>query len=291
MQTNAKRFFEEGNGIKANPILKALYTARFLYLLTAIIWLVLFIFFFLISMWAPHFSGYPIVPFSAFIGVIGIFNFAMSTAQVRYWKRIEQRRFALIQGDRIALAAEQPRQNVASMRLPLTIKLRYTKEFAFLLTGVILLMALLIAGTFSLNSPWFFTSNALLFFLVIFFVSAALLIVLMFVLLIFSSGRQQIEVTENGITAWYGGKAATVRWEEACLLAMYNAFGAQKSGAAITYELSSARDIVRWTWAQRKTYFVSQGPTVSLDEHNGQMQELLAVVEVKTGLPLYDLRH
>jgi hypothetical protein len=220
-----------------------------------------------------------------------IFNFAMNIAQERYWKRIEQRRFAIIQGDQTALAVEQPRPNVASMRLPLTIKVRYTKEFVFLLTGILLLVALYIAGTFSWIGPWFFTSNALLYFLIVFFLCATLFGTLMFFLLFSRAGRQQVEVTEHGIKAWYGGKVATVRWEEARLLAMYNAFGAQKNGAAITYELSSARDIARWTWVWRRTYLPGREPTVSLDEHNRQMQELLALVQAKTGLPLYDLRH
>ncbi len=227
----------------------------------------------------------------AFIVVVNVCNLVMNIARERYWKRIEQRRFAIIQGDQTLLAAEQPRLNVALMRLPLTIKLRYTKEFLLLLTGIIVLMALCVAGTFSLSGPWFFTSNALLFFLMMFFLCTTLLAVLLFVILFSRAARQQIEVTESGITTHYGGKAATVRWEEARLLTMYNAFGAQKSGAAITYELSSARDIARWTWVQRKTYFIGREPMVPLDEHNRLMQELLALVQVKTGLALYDLRY
>jgi hypothetical protein len=291
MQTNTERFFEEGNGIKANPLLKMLRTTRFLYIFTAIIWLVLFLFLALISILAPRPSGYPILPFSAFIVVTNIFNFAMNIAQERYWKRIEQRRFAIIQGDQTALAVEQPRLNVASMRLPLTIRLRYTKKFLLLLIAIIVLVSLFVAGTFSWIGSWFFTSNALLFFLVMFFLSATLFIVIIFIVLFPNSSRQQIEVTESRITAHYGGKVATVRWEEARLLTMYNTFGAQKSGAAITYELSSARDIARWTWVRRRTYLPGREPTVPLDKHNRQMQELLTVVQAKTGLPLYDLRH
>jgi hypothetical protein len=82
-----------------------------------------------------------------------------------------------------------------------------------------------------------------------------------------------------------------MRWEEARLLIMYDDYKAQKSGAAITYELSSATDIVRWTWVRRKTYAVGLQPTVPFAEHSRQMQELLALVEEKTGLALYYLRH
>ncbi|MDQ2888511.1 MAG: hypothetical protein M3Y39_20825 [Chloroflexota bacterium] len=216
---------------------------------------------------------------------------AINIAQGRYWKRIEQQRFAILQGDRTALATEQPRLDVASVQLPLTIKLRYTKEFVLLLTGATLLLAFFFAGTLTLSGPWFFPSNALLFFLVIFFIVVAFFIVIIMIVVRFNPGHQEIEVKEKRITARYVGKVATVEWEEARLFAMYNTFGTQKNGAAITHELSSARDIVRWTWVRHKTFFVSQEPTVPLDEHNRQMQELLALVQAKTGLPLYDLRH
>jgi len=71
---------------------------------------------------------------------------------------------------------------------------------------------------------------------------------------------------------------------------MYGTYGRQKSGASITYELSSARNIVRWTWFLRKTSWVDLGPTISHDEYNRQMQALLSLVAAKTGLQLYDLR-
>src|SRR5450755_2237526 len=166
MQTNTERFFEEGNGIKVNPILETLRTTRFMLFIAIILFIILFIIFSLVSIWAPHSSGHPMVALYAFMMVINVFNLAMDIAQGRYWKRIEQRRFAIIQGDQTALAAEQPGPNVASMQLPVTIKMGYTKEFGFLLTGIILLVALYIAGTFSWIGPWFFTSNALLYFLI-----------------------------------------------------------------------------------------------------------------------------
>lgn len=291
MQTHTERFFEEGNGIKANPLLKTLRTTRPILLVSIIIWLVLLLFISLAFIWTSHPLEYRVLLLYAFIAATNISNIAMNIAQERYWKRIEQRRFAIIQGDQTALADEQPGPNVASMQLPVTIKMGYTKKFLLLQAGIILLVAVYIAGTFSWIGPWFSTSNPLLYFLLVFFASAILLIVLIVFLLFSRAGRQQVEVTENGIRTWYAGKAAMVRWEEARLLAMYNAFGAQKSGAAITYELSSARDIARRTWVWRRTYLPGREPTVSLDEHNRQMQELLAMVQAKTGLPLYDLRH
>ncbi len=103
-------------------------------------------------------------------------------------------------------------------------------------------------------------------------------------------GRQQIKVTEGGLAARNGIQTSRVLWHEACLFVMYGTFSAQKNGAAITYELSSARDIVRWTWVLRKTHWVGLEPTIPRDEYNRQMQALLSLVAAKTGLPLYDLR-
>ena len=75
--------------------------------------------------------------------------------------------------------------------------------------------------------------------------------------------RQRVEVTEQCLSARYGGQKGAVRWEEARLFAMYNTWGAQKSGSSITYELSSAREIARWNWVQRPNRFrMSMVPTV-----------------------------
>lgn len=58
MQKNTERFFEEGNGIKANPLLKTLRTTRPILLLSVIIWLVLLLFISLAFIWASH----PFIP-------------------------------------------------------------------------------------------------------------------------------------------------------------------------------------------------------------------------------------
>jgi len=288
MQTNVRRFFEERNIIKANPTLTTLRTACFFLLFAVVCMLALLIVFYLIDVvfdGGQHFSRS--LSFFMPLLVVNIFNLAMNISQWRYWKRIEQRRFAAVQGDRTLLAAEQPMLYATSMAMPMTIKLRYSKEFYLLMTGATLLMALLSAAILPLydNGPLLFTSNRLLFFLVIFLILVVLILVILAIL-----GRQQIEVTESGLTARYAGKVSGITWNEARLFAMYGAFGVQKSGAALIYELSSAGAIVRWTWVRRKTYFVGLEPTVSIDEHYGQMQVLAELVAAKTGLPLYDLR-
>jgi hypothetical protein len=104
-------------------------------------------------------------------------------------------------------------------------------------------------------------------------------------------GSQQLTVTEDGLTSRFMGRAASsISWKEARLFARYRTFGAQKSGAALTYELSSARDTVRWTWVRHPTYAVGLKPTLPPEEYNRQMVALLSLVAAKTGLALYDLQ-
>ena len=155
-----------------------------------------------------------------------------------------------------------------------------------------MLMALPFAGVISLSNtgPLFLTSHRLLLFLVIFSILAVIGLVFLFVIVFSGLGRQQIEVTEHGLCARYAGRTGRVMWEEARLFALYGMFRAQKNGAALTYELSSPRDIVRWTWVQRTTYFLGLKPTLPLEEYNRQMQALLSLIAARTGLPLYDLR-
>lgn len=113
---------------------------------------------------------------------------------------------------------------------------------------------------------------------------------LFFAIFLSPLARPHIKVTEEELAVREGMQTTTLMWQEARLFAMYGTFGRQKSGASVTYELSSARNIVRWTWFLRKTFLVDLEPAISHDEYNRQMQALLWLVTAKTGLPLYDLR-
>lgn len=295
MQTNVRRYLEERNVIKANPFLASLRVLLFFWLFAVVAFSALSIFAFSIDFIfdnGVHVSATPFFSLSLPLLTIYTINLVLYFFQWRYWKGIEQRRFAAVHGERTFLAAEQPTPNAASMRLPVTIKLRYHKEFMLLMTGAGLLFSLLFAGaaTFLNNGYLLFTPNRLLFFLVIFIIFAAFLLALLFALFLSRIGRQQVEVTESGLTARFGGRTATVMWGEARLFATYATFGARESGAAMTFELSSATDIVRWTWVWRKSYLLGLWPAIAHDEYNWQMQALLSLVEAKTGLALYDLR-
>src|SRR5260370_33473875 len=95
-------------------------------------------------------------------------NLAINLLQVRYWKGIEQRRFAAVQEDRTLLAAEQATPYAALIRLPSTITLGYHKEFLRWMTGAAVLMVFVFAGafTFFYDVSVLFTSTRFLFFFV-----------------------------------------------------------------------------------------------------------------------------
>ncbi len=290
----AREFLESGNVIQANPLLRTLRNGRRLVLFSLAFLLAFHAFLFANDIIYYHgvFVAKNAIPPSAFVIVLFALMPIMYTYQERYWKRIEQQRFAAARGENTLLAVEQPWPGEVPMFLSLFVELRRSREFFLLLTALVsalaLLMALYFTGALILyNDLSLFSSNPFLVFFVLFLLFALIPLAVVFAL---RSSGQEITVTEGGMTVHDNHQTHTVMWQEARLFAIYNALGAQKSGAAVTYELSSAKDIVRWTWFLRKTYWVDLEPTVPHDEYNRQMQALLSLVAARTGLPLYDLR-
>jgi hypothetical protein len=293
----AREFLESGNVIQANPAIYVLRTTRRFLLFLFVLLLGFTVFLYtddIISRHGQFVAKYPI-PSTAFVIVIFVFLLIRSAIQERYWKRIEPRRFAAAREEYTFLATEQPWSEEVPMLLPPVIVLRRSREYFLRVAAMLLAYAILVASFFT---GWLtldkgmtlFPSNPLLVFVVTFLAFGLFSLCILFALSFSSYGQQQIIVTEGGVTVHDNHQMHTVMWKEARLFAMYNTLGAQKSGAAVTYELSSARDIVRWTWVLRKTYWVGLEPAISHDEYNWQMQALLSFVTAKTGLPLYDLR-
>jgi hypothetical protein len=293
----AREFLESGNVIKANPAIDVLRTTRRFLLFSFVLLLGLTVSIYtddIISHHGQFFAKYPI-PTTGFIIVIFVFLLIRFTLQERYWKRIEPRRFAAARGEYTLLATEQLWPEESSMLLPPVIVLRRSREYFLRVAAMLLAYAILVASFFT---GWLtldkgmtlFPSNPLLVFVVTFLAFGLFSLCILFALSFSSSGQQQITVTEGGVTGHDSNQTHTVMWQEARLFAMYNTLGAEKNGAAVTYELSSARDIVRWTWVLRKTYWVGLESAISHDEYNRQMQALLSLVVARTGLPLYDLR-
>lgn len=286
------------NVIRANPLLatyQTLFVISFiglggllaLLILRIVIWIIL----------GPEAAGLTKFPSILSLYIIlflcYIPSFVSTVLQRRYWKRIERRRLGAAAGDRSLLAVEQPLANPAALPLPYTITLRLSKESILVLMGLLLVFALLIGGVFAwlFDGFLFISPDRFHNFLVLFAITATFMVIALLAIFLSPLGRQKVEVTGQGLSARHGGQKGAVRWEEARLFAMYNTWGAQKSGSSITYELSSATEIARWNWVQRpKLFRMSMVPTVPFDDYHGQMQALNGLIVARTGLPLYDLR-
>ncbi|SRR5216683_2462521 len=214
--------------------------------------------------------------------------------QIRFHKRLEQRRQRAANGDASLLAVEQPAPNTMALPLSITIGQRPKWGTLLLLPEIVLALMAVLALLLIIppsNGQALPQSN-------VFILAGSLLIVTLLLcgLLIaglYASAREQITVTEHGmIKVGLLRKVHSVSWEEARLFAIDGVYGSMKYPHPILYELSSAHDIVRWGWMRRnsmRVVFIAQ-PASSAEEYDRQMQALLSLIAARTGLPLYDLR-
>ena len=288
------------NMIRANPLLETYQTLFVLWFIIIGILLVMFVGVIVISVIvSPGLAGLTkLLSFlflNGFLFLCFITTFVTSIFQRRYWKKIERRRLAAAGGDPSLLANEQPIANLASLQLPCKIEVRMGNGAILLLIGMSLAFALLFSAIYSwANDGFLFISpDRLHNFLELFAITGTSMVIVQ--LLLFLSpiglGRQNVEATEQGLRVRYGGKRSAMRWEEIRLFALYSTFGTQKTGASLTYELSSVTDIARWTRLLHPNFLhVQMVPTVSFEEYTWQMQALNALIVARTGLSLYDLR-
>lgn len=223
-----------------------------------------------------------------------------SLRQGRFWKRLEQKRQMAARGEQNLLATEQPDPRAGALQLPVTIEQRPNWLVLLLIPGILLVLMvtfLIILLTFPpliyiptpthRHAPQVAVSLIVIATLVVTLLLCGLIFAIMY-----SKVRQQITVTEHGLLKLGFRKVQTITWNEARLFAMGSIFGAKKYPYPLLYELSSANELIRWTWMRpgtRRVWFFAK-PTVSQEEYNRQMQALLSVIAGKTGLPLYDLR-
>jgi len=210
---------------------------------------------------------------------------ASISLQYRHWKRIERRRLAAAEGDHTLLAEEQPTPDTTALALPVAFKMNTsTTQIAFM--SALLELVIVLFGVYG----WFII-DSIPFWL---FLTGGTVLVLILVLLIFFTNKQVLEVTEVGLRLRAPpvlGFRDMVRWNEAHLFAVYNAPAVPRSEAVLTYELSSASSIVRWTRILRPNSFgLHMDPCMPLAEHSQAMKALCQLVAAQTGLPLYDLR-
>jgi hypothetical protein len=288
------------NMIRANPLLETYQTLFVVWFIVIGFMVVMFIGLIVISVIvSPGLTGLTTLLSSlslyGFVILCSIISFVLSILQRRYWQRIEQRRLAAAGRDPSLLASERPAANPAALQIPCKIEVRMGNGAIVLLIAMSLVYALLFSSVFSwANDGFLFISPDRLHTFLVLFASVGGLMVIVLLALFFSPiglGRQKVEVTEQGLRVRYGGKKSAMRWEEIRLFALYSTFGAQKSGASLTYELSSATDIARWTRLLRPNFFhVQMVPTVPFEEYTRQMQALSGLIVARTGLPLFDLR-
>ncbi len=285
------------NIIRANPLLETYQTLFVLWFIIIGFFLVIFIGGIVITIiLRPDMTRLmPSLSIDVFLVLCFGFSFISTMLQRRYWQRIERRRLAAAGGDPSLLASEQPGATLVALQLPCNIEVRMGNGAIVLLIGMILVFALIFSAIYSwaIDGFLFISPDRFHTFLVLFAIVGGLMVIVLLFLFLspIGLGRQKVEVTEQGLSARYGGKKSSMRWEEIRLFALYNTWGAEKNRSSITYELSSATDIARWAWILRpKPLRMGMVPIVPFEEYTRQMQALCALIVARTSLPLYDLR-
>ena len=292
MTTRSHSTLQEAAGaVMVDPALAGLRTLRTVMLVCIALCILSFVGLLVVSRFWLHL---PLSTHFAPLSLAGYITIALIIVliQIRFHKRLEQRRQRAAIGDASLLAVEQPAPN--TIALSITIGQRPKWGTLLLLPGIVL--ALMAALAFLLiipppNGQALPQSN-------VFILAGSLLIVTLLlcgllIALFYAGAREQITVTEHGlIKVGMLRKVHSVSWEEARLLAIDGVYGSMKYPYPILYELSSTRDMVRWEWmrrSNRRVIFIAQ-PTGSAEEYERQMQGLLSLIAARTGLPLYDLR-
>jgi hypothetical protein len=209
--------------------------------------------------------------------------------QRRTTGKLDQRRQRAASGDQSLLASEQMTPHQAELSLPATLKLRPQLLGALFVTVALMVLYLLVIfiALFIIQGITGAIFRQHFLFFLVFFLTALFIPILAMSFVFFLRSKRSIKVTANGLRVNDGSGVHYVPWNEARLFAIYMG---KKNIPPTYYELSSAKDIVRWGWTHKFTNFSTEVPTVPVDEYHRQMQALLSLITAKTGLPLYDLR-
>jgi hypothetical protein len=263
-----------------------------------------------------HFPASFLPFYAIFFFLYFVFMLFFSTRPVKFWERLERRRQMAAGGDQKLLASEQPRPDANALPLPTvlgqsspvtsdsslltTVVQRPNWNIFLVIFGVAFLTVIIFAVIIFLFLPTLLPPlphhRALP--LAFVFIAVAVFVVLMLLYcsilfgVMYFKARQHLTVTEHGLIMLGFRKVHSVSWQEAKLFAIDGIFGARRYPHPSIFELSSANDIIRWTWMRRSSFrvlFYSQ-PVLSEEDYNRQMQSLLSFIAARTGLPLYDLR-
>ncbi len=257
------------------------------------------------SFLVAHLSGGPIVilPMTiasyALIGISMPFSIINTLRIERFWKRLEQRRQAAARGEQSLLAAEQPVPDASALQPPLTIGQRPNWFGLLFMPAIMIITMLILAVAFLVFLPQLsVVPHHRPIPPIVMYITLAAFVVVTFVLCgvlfgrFYYKARQLLTVTETGLIKPGFRKVQSISWKEARLFAINGIYGAKKYQHPSVYELSSANEVIRWTWMRpnsvRVLFFAK--PTIAKEEYDQQMQSLLSLIAGRTGLPLYDLR-
>ncbi len=216
--------------------------------------------------------------------VYAYFFIVVSLTERPVKKVAQQRTIAMQGGIPGGIAAEQPNIPDRAWTFPITLAVHANRRyFAYLLTVLFLLLSFL-----SLFWTDFFTTShtsTLLRTYGVILLSLAAVLCIVFLLLA-RNVKQCIEITEEGIQGILFGQVTRLRWDEIQFFALWG----NNVKSVRTYEVASPNGVIRWTHPVLNAWYNSVVPTISFEEYDKQMQIVLAIIAMKTHLPLYDLR-
>lgn len=300
--------------VAVEPVLWRLRLSRSLMLIVGAAWLGIIGIDIIVSLLDKH-SALP-VGYLIFMVAYLIFMLPYMAWITRFWKRLEQRRQAAARGDPNLLAADQPHPDAhalsiptvvgqpspvaqtsstpGALPLPTTIRQRFNRIVVLFFGAAVLLSAVSAVVATLILSAAHHQSLSLPAIIIIAAIILFLYVVLFGIILavIYARVRQQLTVTETGLIMPGFGQVHSVSWREARLFAIDGVPGAKRYPHPALFELSSANDVVRWSWLRHSNskliYFAR--PMLPQEEYDRQMRALLSLIAARTGLPLYDLR-
>ncbi|HVB73389.1 MAG TPA: hypothetical protein VNE38_07500, partial [Ktedonobacteraceae bacterium] len=102
--------------------------------------------------------------------------------------------------------------------------------------------------------------------------------------------QSTIRGTDSGLTKRQWRRVKTMIWSDMHLFTCYRLPRLIGKPQVIYYELSSQTTRITWMWVvNARSIFVPWWPAIPDEQYQRQMRALTALVEEKTGLPLYDL--
>lgn len=226
--------------------------------------------------------------------IIGILNVGSGIAQLRFWYKQNCWRQQAAAGNSQFVAEQQPSSNSShTLVLPTTIIQRTAKGWTVtLVIGTILFLAFVVFYLYVLFHGIPSVDDVPILFILV----MALFGFALFIAAPILRGYQTLTVDEQGIRVRVGfGRVHTMRWNEAKLFAISSSYKFGYNNRLSVqqlptyYELSNARDVVRWRWVHWRS-FIAIEPTLPVAEYDEQMRAVLSLVSAKTGLTLCDVR-